>query len=47
VDLQTALHIAIIGYLVLRDVVILLRQIILQLGGTLPPNGDGTAPLSK
>ena len=38
-DLQTALHVAIIAYMVLRDVVILLRQIIIQMGGTVPPNG--------
>lgn len=36
------LHIAIIAYLVLRDVVLILRQVIIGLGGTVPPNGvDG------
>lgn len=42
-DLQTALHIAIIVYLVLRDVVMILKQIITQMGGTIPPDNGSSS----
>jgi len=42
VDPTTWLHVAIIAYLVLRDVVLVLRHVILALGGTVPETtGDG------